>query len=119
MEWIVSSLFNVVFAGVILIAGFLVASWARRLIIDLGDRRDDLDDTAYRLLGDAAKYAIIAATVIAVLARFGVATASLVAALAVAGLALGLAIQGALSHIAAGVMLMIFRPFKTGDMVEA
>jgi len=61
---------------------------------------------------------VLAFTFIAVLNRFGVQTTSIVALLGAAGLAVGLALQGAMSNLAAGVMLMIFRPFKVGDFVE-
>jgi len=57
--------------------------------------------------------------VIAVLSLFGVQTASLIAVLGAAGLAVGLALQGTLSNFAAGVMLLIFRPFKVGDFIDA
>ena len=64
------------------------------------------------------RYLIIAVTVIAVLGRFGVETTSLIAVFGAAGLAIGLALQGTLSNVAAGVMLLLFRPFKIGDFVE-
>jgi Small-conductance mechanosensitive channel len=66
-----------------------------------------------------AKYIILAFVVIAVLNRFGVQTASIVALLGAAGLAVGLALQGALSNLAAGVMLLLFRPYKAGDFIAA
>jgi small conductance mechanosensitive channel len=65
-----------------------------------------------------AKYIILAVTIIAVLNQFGVETTSLVAVIGAAGLAIGLALQGTLSNIAAGVMLLIFRPFKVDDFIE-
>ena len=60
----------------------------------------------------------MAFVVVAVLGLFGIPTASLVAVLGAAGLAVGLALQGTLSHFAAGVMLLVFRPFRVGDLVE-
>ena len=60
------------------------------------------------------KYLILAITIIAVLEMFGVKTTSLVAVLGAASLAIGLALQGTLQDLAAGVMLMIFRPFRVG-----
>ena len=69
--------------------------------------------------GSLVKYVIIAITIIAVLNRFGVETTSLVAVVGAAGLAIGLALQGTLSNVAAGVMLLLFRPFKVGDYIEA
>jgi small conductance mechanosensitive channel len=61
---------------------------------------------------------VIVITLIAVLSRFGVQTTSLIALLGAAGLAIGLALQGTLSNVAAGVMILLFRPFKIGDAVK-
>ncbi|MEM6781568.1 MAG: mechanosensitive ion channel family protein, partial [Pseudomonadota bacterium] len=68
--------------------------------------------------GGFAKYAILAVAIVAVLGQFGVQTASLLAVLGAAGLAIGLALQGTLSNVAAGVMLLILRPFNVGDYIE-
>jgi small conductance mechanosensitive channel len=65
-----------------------------------------------------AKYLVLIFTGLMVLSQFGVQTASLIAVLGAAGLAIGLALQGTLSNVAAGVMILIFRPFKIGDYVE-
>ncbi|NDA15011.1 MAG: mechanosensitive ion channel family protein [Gammaproteobacteria bacterium] len=73
------------------------------------------------LAGRAKKlrYAIIAITLVAVLARLGIQTTSIIAVLGAAGLAIGLALQGTLQNIAAGIMLLILRPFKVGDYIDA
>lgn len=78
-----------------------------------------VDATLVTFFASMAKYAVLAVTVIAVLDQFGVETMSLVAVVGAAGLAIGLALQGTLSNVAAGVMLLIFRPFKVGDFIEA
>jgi small conductance mechanosensitive channel len=78
-----------------------------------------LDDTLFRFLGSIARYVVLAFVFIAVLNRFGVQTTSIVALLGAAGLAVGLALQGALSNVSAGVLLLIFRPYKVGDFVDA
>lgn len=119
MDWIFVNAFNVVVAALILIVGFAAANWVKRIVVDQGYRYDALDDTIFVFAGSLAKYAVIAATVIAVLSRFGVETTSFVAVLGAAGLAVGLALQGTLSNVAAGVMLMIFRPFKLEQFIEA
>ena len=119
MEWLIANAANVVYAIIILVAGLLVSSWVKRVITDQGYKYESLDDTLFVFAGSLAKYAVIAATVIAVLSRFGVETTSLIAVLGAAGLAIGLALQGTLSNVAAGVMLMIFRPFKLGQFIEA
>ena len=64
------------------------------------------------------RYAIIIFTVLATLQQFGVQTTSFLAVIGAAGLAIGLALQGTLSNVAAGVMLLIFRPFKVGDFID-
>lgn len=110
---------NILIAALILIVGFWVAGKARDFVRGLAKRYEKLDDTLFNFLGSMVQYAILTVVVIAVLNRFGVQTASIVALIGAAGLAIGLALQGALSNLAAGVMLMIFRPFKTGDFIDA
>jgi len=63
--------------------------------------------------------AVLAFAVIAALAKFGIQTTSFIAVLGAAGLAVGLVLQGSLSHFAAGVMILIFRPIRIDDLVEA
>jgi small conductance mechanosensitive channel len=105
-------------AIIILAVGWIVATWLRRILIRMGYRTNRLDMTMVRFLASLAKYFIIAFTVIAVLGNFGVQTASVVAVMGAAGLAIGLALQGTLSHFAAGFMLVLFRPFRVGDSIE-
>ena len=119
MEWFLSNVFNLIFAGAILIVGFLLAGWAKRYITDKALDHEELDDTLFTFIGTIVRYAIIGFTIIMVLARFGVQTTSLIAVIGAAGLAIGLALQGTLSNVAAGVMLMLFRPFKLGQYIEA
>jgi len=110
---------NILLAILILIFGFWLANRVYRLITGLGKKYEKLDDTLFRFFGSVARYAILAFIGIAVLNRFGVQTASIVALLGAAGLAIGLALQGAMSNLAAGVMLLIFRPYKVGDFIDA
>ena len=109
---------NVIWAIVILIVGFWLAkragAYASRKLLAV----DRFDETLASFLGSLIRYLVIAFTLIAVLGKFGVETTSLVALLGAAGLAIGLALQGTLSNVAAGVMLLLFRPFKIGDFVE-
>lgn len=77
-----------------------------------------LDDTLRSFLGGLAKYTIYAFSIVIVLGQFGVQTASLIAVLGAAGLAIGLALQGTLSNVAAGVMMLILRPFNVGDYIQ-
>ena len=110
---------NILLALIILIIGFWLASKISKLIINIGKKYQHLDDTLFRFLGSVARYIILAFVFIAVLNRFGVETASIIALLGAAGLAVGLALQGAMSNLAAGVMLLIFRPYKVGDFIDA
>ncbi len=110
---------NVLIAIAILIVGWMVASWARGAVIKGLSRVKSVDETLRGFFGSLAKYVVIIVTVIAVLNRFGVETTSLVALVGAAGLAIGLALQGTLSNVAAGVMLLLFRPFKAGDFIDA
>ena len=109
---------NVLLAVLILIVGYWIAGRVGRLIVGAGERYAQLDSTLFTFLGSIARYVVLAFTFIAVLNRFGVETTSIVALLGAAGLAIGLALQGAMTNLAAGVMLMIFRPYKVGDFAE-
>lgn len=106
-------------AVVILIVGWIIAKWTQGAVVRSLRRVKGVDETLQSFFGSLAKYTVIAVTVIAVLNQFGVETTSLIAVLGAAGLAIGLALQGTLSNIAAGVMLLLFRPFKVGQFVEA
>ncbi|MEM7458095.1 MAG: mechanosensitive ion channel domain-containing protein [Pseudomonadota bacterium] len=110
---------NVLLALVILIVGFWVAGRVGAVVRGIGKQYEKLDDTLFNFLGSLARYTVLAFVIIAVLNRFGVETTSIVALLGAAGLAVGLALQGAMSNLAAGVMLMIFRPYKVGDFIDA
>lgn len=109
---------SVIGAIVILIVGFVVAGWARGSISRGLSRFKNIDATLRSFFSSLAYYAVIIFTVIAVLSQFGVETTSFIAVLGAAGLAIGLALQGTLSNVAAGVMLLLFRPFKVGDYIE-
>jgi small conductance mechanosensitive channel len=110
---------NVLGALAIIIIGFMVAGWARRSLERALSRSGRVDPTLVRFFGSLLRYAIIAFVIIAALQQFGVQATSLVAVFGAAGLAIGLALQGTLSNVAAGVMLLLFRPFKIGEFVSA
>ena len=109
---------RIIGALAVFIIGKMVASWLRRLT-RRGLERGKTDPTLVPFISSLVYYLALAFVVIAVLGIFGIPTASLVAVLGAAGLAVGLALQGTLSNFAAGVMLLIFRPFKLGDFVDA
>lgn len=108
---------NVLSAAAILIVALWFSGWVRARIDGLSGRHPRIDPTLFGFLASLARYAILAVAVIFVLGRFGFQTTSLVALVGAAGLAVGLALQGTLSNFAAGVMLIIFRPVKSGDFV--
>lgn len=118
MEWYVELGMNMLIAAAILVGALWLSSFAKKRIIWLGLKYEELDDTLFIFLASLARYAILAVALTFVLARFGIQTTSLIALLGAAGLAIGLALQGTLSNLAAGVMLLGFRPFKMGDFVD-
>jgi small conductance mechanosensitive channel len=104
-------------AIVILVLGWMIATWAKRWTL-AGLTHLPLDLTLKPLLASLVRYAVLILTVVLVLGQFGVQTTSLIAVLGAAGLAIGLALQGTLSNVAAGVMLLVLRPFRVGHFVE-
>jgi len=108
---------KVVGAVIVLIIGRMIAGMVRSGV-RRGLKRAEVDATLIPFVSSLIYWAVLAVVLIAVLNLFGVQTTSLVAILGAAGLAVGLALQGTLSNFAAGVMLLIFRPFKVGDFVE-
>ncbi len=109
---------NLLIALLILWIGMKIARWAARLVRKLMLKAPNMDETLANFLSSIVKYVITAFVVIAAVTKLGVETASLVAMLGAATLAIGLALQGTLGNVAAGVMLMIFRPYKIGDYVK-
>lgn len=118
LEMLVSLLGNVVAALAIVVLGLLLSGLVSRRIRRLGERHARLDPTLFQFLGNIARYAILGFTILFVLNTFGVRTTSIVAVIGAAGLAIGLALQGTLSNVAAGVMIIVFRPLKVGDFVS-
>jgi len=102
---------------IILVAGWMAATWAKRGL-EAGLARLPIDLTLKPLIASLTRYAILLLTVLLVVQQFGVQTTSLIAVLGAAGLAIGLALQGTLSNVASGVMLLILRPFRVGQFVE-
>ncbi|EPP1394358.1 small-conductance mechanosensitive channel MscS [Klebsiella aerogenes] len=116
-ELLLSYAVNIVAAIVILIIGMIVARIVSNTVNRLMLARK-IDATVADFLSALVRYAIIAFTLIAALGRVGVQTASVIAVLGAAGLAVGLALQGSLSNLAAGVLLVMFRPFRAGEYVD-
>ena len=104
--------------GVLILAiGWTAATWAKRGL-DSALRPLPIDLTLKPLIASLARYAILILTILLVVQQFGVQTTSLIAVLGAAGIAIGLALQGTLSNVASGVMLLVLRPFRVGQFVE-
>ncbi|MCC9622529.1 mechanosensitive ion channel [Thalassospira sp. MA62] len=106
-------------AVVILIVGWWIAGRAAALVRHTLKNATFVDATLKPLASSIVRYAILVFVIVAVLSNFGVETTSIIAVLGAAGLAIGLALQGTLSNIAAGVMILILRPLKIDEFVEA
>jgi small conductance mechanosensitive channel len=118
MEVTVEYGLQIIGAILILVAGRIGAGVARRLV-RRGMKKANIDATIIGFVGQFAYIIVMAVAVLASLSKFGIQTTSFVAVLGAAGFAIGFAMQGSLSHFAAGVMLLIFRPIKAGDFIEA
>lgn len=109
---------QVLLALVIFVVGKYFANIAKKLTGKLLTKRK-IDPTVVSFVSNLAWAAVFVFTVIATLGQIGVQTASLVAVIGAAGLAVGLALQGSLSNFASGVLMVIFRPCRVGDYIEA
>ena len=106
--------------GAVLI--FIVGRWVAGFLSRLAGkamRRAKVDETLVRFVQNLCYVALLTFIIIAALAKMGLQTASFVAVLGAAGLAIGLALQGSLSNFASGVLMLIFKPIRVGDFVEA
>lgn len=110
---------SLVSAVVLLVAGYILAGAAARTLRSRLGEAERFDATLVPVLAQIARYVILGFTLVLVLAQFGVQTASLIAVIGAAGLAIGLALQGTLQNVAAGMMLLILRPFQAGDWIDA
>jgi small conductance mechanosensitive channel len=115
----------VTFYGLKVIAAiviFVVGRWVAQLLRNILEkvmRRGKVDETLISFAGHLAYIFLITVIVIAALNQLGIQTTSFIAIIGAAGLAVGLALQGSLANFAAGVLMIIFRPFNVGDYVEA
>lgn len=112
---------NFVVALLILAFTFWASGWAATLVergISRLNRKGGNDTTLQHFAASVARYVVVIVGLIAVLQQVGVRTTSIIAVLGAASLAVGLALQGALGNVAAGVMLLLFRPYRVGDDIE-
>jgi small conductance mechanosensitive channel len=105
-------------AIVVIIIGRMIAGSLRKSLVRFMTKTET-DPTLAKFLSSLAYYVVLVVVAVAALSMVGIQMASVLTILATAGLAVGLALQGTLSNVAAGVMLLIFRPFKVGDLIEA
>jgi small conductance mechanosensitive channel len=117
-EWIALYGLKVVAAIAILVLGRIAAGIVRSIVRRLL-RKSKVDETLVSFLASLTYVGVLAFIVIAAVAQLGVQTASFIAVLGAAGLAVGLALQGSLANFAAGVLMIIFKPFKVGDYITA
>lgn len=107
---------------VVALAIFFIGRWLARMVSSLSQRALDhrqVDKAVGSFLSSIIYALIVAATVLVAFGHLGIETTSFIAILGAAGLAVGLALQGSLSNFASGVLIILFRPFKAGDFVEA
>jgi small conductance mechanosensitive channel len=116
--WAVAFTPRVLAAAAILTIGVYISRWMSKVTIDIAERTGRVDQTIEPIVRTSLRYAILILVIVAALSQLGVQTASLLAVLGAAGLAIGLALQGTLSNIAAGIMLIWLRPFRVGDYIE-
>jgi small conductance mechanosensitive channel len=112
---------NLTLAVLILIATLWLSGWIARAVrkaIERLQRPNAADATLQGFAGSLARWLVLIVGAIAVLQQLGVQTTSILALLGAGSLAIGLAMQGALANVAAGVMLLVLRPYRVGDMVE-
>ena len=109
---------RIILAILVLLAGSIIGKWVARTVALALARSGAIDETARPAFAAAARYAVLVIAIVAALSQIGVQTASLIATLGAAGLAIGLALQGTLANIAAGIMLLWLRPFQVGDYIE-
>jgi small conductance mechanosensitive channel len=105
-------------AGVVIVlsVAWVLAGWARRSIYALV-KRANFDQTVSAFFGNLVRWAVLVLGVVACLSIFGINIAAVTAVIGAAGLAIGLAMQGSLANLAAGIMLLVLRPFRIGDAV--
>ncbi len=124
-DWLGSIQDLVIGSGLNLLAAiviFIVGKWAARFCQRLSERlmnKSKVEPTLVKFVANLIYIALLTFVIIAALGQLGVQTTSFVAVIGAAGLAIGLALQGSLSNFAAGVLLILFRPFKKGDYIES
>lgn len=117
--WLRTNLIGLSGAIAVTVIGFFVVRTLSRTADKALKSSERLDPTVARFLGNVIKYALWVILVVTVLTQFGVQTTTIIAALGGLALAVGLALQGTLSNVAAGVMILLQRPFRVGESISA
>ena len=115
---LLDGLANGIAALVIICIGIFISRRINKALRKYLARIKGFDDTLIPLAASIVRYMILIVTLVAALGSFGIQTTSIIAVLGAAGLAIGLALQGTLSNVAAGVMLLFLRPFQVGDWID-
>lgn len=110
--------FSILGAIVLLVLGWFLSRILHRWALTGLSHVRGIDATLAHFFANILRYAVLILVFVTVLGQFGVQTASIIAALGAAGLAIGLALQGTLQNIAAGIMLLVLRPFRVGEYIE-
>lgn len=118
-EWVAQNVWGVATALIVLLVGWYLSHLISRSVLGLVRRAPNVDHTLAPIIGDTIRYGVLAITLVIVLAQFGVQTASILAVLGAVGLAVALALQGTLSNMAAGILLLWLRPFNLGEYIDA
>lgn len=119
LDMIVQYGLRVIMTLILLLVGWIFAGWIRQRVIRALNTTQRVDSTLKPLIADTVRYAVLLLLLVAVLGQFGVQTASILTVLGGATLAIGLALQGTLSNIASGLMLLFLRPFSVGEYIDA
>lgn len=117
--WLLDNALNLVTALVVLIGGWTAASFLSRQVTHVLPHTRRIDATITPVIAQVVRYGVLVVTIVIVLAQFGVNIASILAVLGAVGLAVALALQGTLSNMAAGIMMIWLRPFNVGEYVDA
>lgn len=118
LPWLETMALNVLFAIITLVVGWWFSNFIGNWIRKIAQRSTHIDFTIVPMAQALVTWTIRVFVIVAVLARFGVQTASIIAVLGAAGLAIGLALQNTLQNIASGIMLLVLRPIRSGEFVS-
>ncbi len=119
IEWVMSTGIKIVIALVILVIGFAIVNRVGKKLMDKLNKQGKLDQTLVRTLGSAAIVALKILIVVGLIGYLGIETGGISAVIASLGVCIGMAVNGTVSNLAGGVLLLIVRPFKLGDYISA